>query len=67
MMTSFTTPASTERLKSARAAGLEPEVLIRAFRLMQTSRRIDDREIRFLWSEHHDMADAESMTAAAKG
>jgi 2-oxoisovalerate dehydrogenase E1 component len=45
MMTSFTTPASTERLKSARAAGLEPEVLIRAFRLMQTSRRIDDREI----------------------
>ncbi len=44
-MTSFTTPASTERLKAARAAGLEPEVLIRAFRLMQTSRRIDDREI----------------------
>jgi 2-oxoisovalerate dehydrogenase E1 component len=45
MMTSFTTPASTERLKASRAAGLEPETLIRAFRLMQTSRRIDDREI----------------------
>ena len=45
MMTSFTTPTSTERLKAARAAGLDPEVLIRAFRLMQTSRRIDDREI----------------------
>ena len=45
MMTSFTTPTSTERLKAARAAGLEPEVLIRAFRLMQMSRRIDDREI----------------------
>jgi 2-oxoisovalerate dehydrogenase E1 component len=45
MITSFTTPASTERLKVARAAGLEPETLIRAFRLMQTSRRIDDREV----------------------
>jgi 2-oxoisovalerate dehydrogenase E1 component len=45
MMTSFTTPTSTERLKTARAAGLEPELLIRAFRLMQTSRRLDDREI----------------------
>src|SRR5271165_3796325 len=45
MTTSFTTPASTERLKAARAAGLEPEVLINAFRLMYTSRRIDDREI----------------------
>src|SRR3984957_9537262 len=45
MMTSFTTPTSTERLKAARAAGLEPEVLIKAFRLMQTSRSLDDREI----------------------
>jgi 2-oxoisovalerate dehydrogenase E1 component len=45
MTTSFTTPASTERLKAARAAGLEPEVLIKAFRLMQTSRQLDDREI----------------------
>jgi 2-oxoisovalerate dehydrogenase E1 component len=45
MMTSFTTPISTERLKAARAAGLEPELLIRAFRLMQTSRSLDDREI----------------------
>jgi 3-phenylpropionate/cinnamic acid dioxygenase small subunit len=29
--------------------------------------RIADREIRFLWSERHDMVDAESMIAAAKG
>ena len=29
--------------------------------------RIADREIRFLWSERQDMADADSMTAAAKG
>jgi 2-oxoisovalerate dehydrogenase E1 component len=46
MMTSFTTPTSTERLKAARAAGLEPDLLIKAFRLMQTSRSLDDREIR---------------------
>jgi 2-oxoisovalerate dehydrogenase E1 component len=45
MMTSFTTPTITERLKAARAAGLEPELLIKAFRLMQTSRSLDDREI----------------------
>jgi 2-oxoisovalerate dehydrogenase E1 component len=45
MMTSFTTPISTERLKAARAAGLDPELLIKAFRLMQTSRSLDDREI----------------------
>jgi 2-oxoisovalerate dehydrogenase E1 component len=45
MTTSFTTPVSTERLKAARAAGLEPELLIKAFRLMQTSRQLDDREI----------------------
>ncbi|MDQ1474653.1 MAG: 2-oxoisovalerate dehydrogenase component [Bryobacterales bacterium] len=45
MTTSFTTPTSTERLKAARAVGLEPETLIHAFRLMQTSRLIDDREI----------------------
>src|ERR1700693_4129527 len=45
MMTSFTTPTSTERLKAARAAGLEPELLIKAFRLMQTARRLNDREI----------------------
>ncbi len=44
-MTSFATPTTTERLKAARAAGLEPEHLIRAFRLMQTSRSLDDREI----------------------
>ena len=45
MTTSFTTPASTERLKAARAAGLDPDLLIKAFRLMQTSRQLDDREI----------------------
>jgi 2-oxoisovalerate dehydrogenase E1 component len=45
MMTSFAPPITTERLQAARAAGLEPEVLIEAFRLMQTSRRLDDREI----------------------
>src|SRR5437763_1965431 len=45
MMTSFAAPTRTERLQAARAAGLEPETLIKAFRLMQTSRRLDDREI----------------------
>jgi 2-oxoisovalerate dehydrogenase E1 component len=45
MTTSFTSPTSTERLKAALALGLEPETLIHAFRLMQTSRLIDDREI----------------------
>src|SRR3984957_11894059 len=45
MMTSFPTPPSPERLKAARAAGLEPDLLIKAFRLMQTSRSLDDREI----------------------
>ncbi len=44
-MTSFTAPTITERLKAARAAGLEPEHLIKAFRLMKTSRSLDDREI----------------------
>src|SRR5580692_5674660 len=45
MTTSFATPAGTERLKVARSAGLEPEALLQAFRLIHTSRRIDDREI----------------------
>ena len=45
MTTSFATPAATERLAAAKSAGLEPEALIKAFRLMYTSRRIDDREI----------------------
>jgi 2-oxoisovalerate dehydrogenase E1 component len=45
MTTSFTAPASSERLKAARLLGLEPETLIHAFRLMQTSRLLDDREI----------------------
>lgn len=38
-------PVSSERLKTAREAGLGEELLIQAFRLMQTSRRLDDREI----------------------
>jgi 2-oxoisovalerate dehydrogenase E1 component len=45
MTTSFTAPTGTERLKAARLLGLEPETLIDAFRLMQTSRLLDDREI----------------------
>ena len=45
MTTSFATPAASERLSAAKAAGLDPEALIKAFRLMYTSRRIDDREI----------------------
>jgi 2-oxoisovalerate dehydrogenase E1 component len=44
MTTAFSTPVS-ERLNMARAAGLNPEALIHAFRLMHTSRRLDDREI----------------------
>ena len=46
MTTSFTSPTSTERLNAARSLGLEPEALIHAYRLMQTSRSLDDREIR---------------------
>jgi 2-oxoisovalerate dehydrogenase E1 component len=45
MMTSFTAPAGTEWLKVARALGLERDNLLQAFRLMQTSRSLDDREI----------------------
>ncbi len=45
MTTSFSTPTSSERLRTAEALGLQPEDLIHAFRLMQTSRRVDDREI----------------------
>lgn len=45
MTTSFATAAGAERLAAARAAGLDEEALVRAFRLMYTSRRIDDREI----------------------
>ena len=45
MTTAFSTPTISERLNAARAAGLDPEALIKAFRLMYTSRRIDDREI----------------------
>jgi 2-oxoisovalerate dehydrogenase E1 component len=52
MTTSFTTPASAERLKIARAAGLESDLLIKAFRLMQTSRRLDDREIILKRQQH---------------
>jgi 2-oxoisovalerate dehydrogenase E1 component len=45
MTTAFSTPTTSERLDVARAAGLGPEALAQAFRLMYTSRRIDDREI----------------------
>jgi 2-oxoisovalerate dehydrogenase E1 component len=45
MITAFSTPTTSERLNVARAAGLGPEELIQAFRLMHTSRRLDDREI----------------------
>jgi 2-oxoisovalerate dehydrogenase E1 component len=37
--------ASTEQLSAASYAGLEPEQLIRAYRLMYLARRTDDREI----------------------
>src|SRR5260370_16663197 len=40
-----TTPTSTDRQSPARFDGLEPEALIRAFRIMHTARRLDDREI----------------------
>lgn len=42
---SFQMPTGSERLRAANALGLPPEALIRAFQLMYTSRRIDDREI----------------------
>ena len=45
MTTSFTSPTSNERLAVARSLGLDREALIQAFRLMQTSRLLDDREI----------------------
>ncbi len=45
MTTAFSTPTISERLNVAHAAGLDSGALIRAFRLMYTSRRIDDREI----------------------
>src|SRR5438045_8679336 len=38
-------PITTAPRDDARLAGLDPELLIRAFRLMQTARRLDDREI----------------------
>src|SRR5579872_4364383 len=40
-----TTPAGTETQSGLRYEGLDPETLIRAFRLMHTARRLDDREI----------------------
>ena len=42
MVTKSTTQPSTV---AARFAGLDPEQLIRAFRLMHTARRLDDREV----------------------
>src|SRR5947208_1868749 len=40
-----TMPTSTNRQNAARFDGLEPEALTRAFRIMHTARRLDDREI----------------------
>jgi len=40
-----TTPASTQSQSGLRFEGLDPDALIRAFRIMHTSRRLDDREI----------------------
>ena len=45
MTMSFITPTSSERLHEAGSLGLPREDLVEAFRLMQTSRRVDDREI----------------------
>ena len=45
MTTAFSAPTNSERLAVARAAGLDPDTLVKAFRLMYTSRRLDDREI----------------------
>ena len=45
MPTPTTPSTSTESIGAGRFAGLEPEQLIRAFRLMQVSRRLDDREM----------------------
>jgi 2-oxoisovalerate dehydrogenase E1 component len=40
------TPTPTQQPNaSARFEGLTPEELIRAFRLMHTARRLDDREV----------------------
>ncbi len=44
MMTSFTTPTIPQNGRAARARG-RSRLLIKSFRLMQTSRRLDDREI----------------------
>jgi len=41
----LTTPTSTESAAAGRFAGLDPEQLIRAFRIMHVSRRLDDREM----------------------
>jgi len=40
-----TTPAGTDAQSGLRFEGLDPDTLIRAFRLMHTARRLDDREI----------------------
>jgi 2-oxoisovalerate dehydrogenase E1 component len=41
----LTTPTSTDSAIASRFAGLEAEQLIRAFRIMHTARRLDDREM----------------------
>ena len=40
-----TTPARSDAQSGLRFEGLDPDTLIRAFRLMHTARRLDDREI----------------------
>jgi 2-oxoisovalerate dehydrogenase E1 component len=40
-----TTPADAQSQSGLRFEGLDPDTLIRAFRLMHTARRLDDREI----------------------
>src|SRR3989442_9533726 len=42
------TPLTSDRVSTRQGVafeGLEPELLIRAFRIMHTSRRLDDREV----------------------
>ena len=40
-----TTPTTTQSSTNAKFDGLDPEQLIRAFRIMHTARRLDDREV----------------------
>ena len=40
-----TTPTTTQSSTNEKFDGLDPEQLIRAFRIMHTARRLDDREV----------------------